>query len=155
MRSCDSSLARECMSLWYITSYHAVITGCELRDSHLIPGEKRILRRRQPLRRRTSMFSTKRQSIPVLKNVSMACDGVLTIGWPLTLKLVFRTISRPVVLPTASRRAWNSGLSVGDTVCSLADPSTCVIAGNWLRYSCRTFTVVIIYGNSEPGATSN
>ena len=30
--------------------------------------------------------------------------GVFTMGWPLTLKLVFSTICRPVVLPTAWRR---------------------------------------------------
>src|SRR5256885_5681135 len=47
-------------------------------------------------------ISRNRNSIPVPRNVSSASRGVLTIGWPLTLKLVFSTISRPVTFPTAS-----------------------------------------------------
>jgi len=39
--------------------------------------------------------------MPVPRNVSIASRGVLTMGWPLMLKLVFKTISRPVVFPTA------------------------------------------------------
>ena len=34
--------------------------------------------------------------MPVPRKVSMASRGVLTIGWPFTLKLVLSTISRPV-----------------------------------------------------------
>src|SRR5579859_1518258 len=66
--------------------------------------------------RATSVSSRNKNSIPVFRKVSMASRGVLTMGWPLTLKLVFKTISRPVVLPTASRSAWNSLLSEAETV---------------------------------------
>src|SRR5262249_39620655 len=52
-------------------------------------------------RRRTRMLSRKRKSMPVPRKVSTASSGVLTIGCPLMLKLVFRAISRPVVCPTA------------------------------------------------------
>src|ERR1700738_4770753 len=53
--------------------------------------------------RRTSVFSRNRYSMPVPRNVSIASRGVFTMGWPFTLKLVFRTISRRVTLPTALR----------------------------------------------------
>ena len=42
--------------------------------------------------------------MPVPKKVSMASVGVLTIGWPFTLKLVLSTISRPVFFPTSCSR---------------------------------------------------
>jgi len=41
-------------------------------------------------RRFTKLFSRKRNSIPVRKNVSIASRGVFTIGCPFTLKLVFK-----------------------------------------------------------------
>src|SRR5579862_1060871 len=54
---------------------------------------------RQRFRRR--WFSRKSASIPVPRKVSTASDGVFTIGWPLTLKLVLSKSSRPVSRPTA------------------------------------------------------
>jgi len=59
--------------------------------------------------------------MPVPRNVCTASSGVLTIGCPLTLKLVFSTICRPVVSPTARSRVWKSGLSVAETVCKRAE----------------------------------
>ena len=70
------------------------------------------------------MFSRNKYSIPVPRKVSIASRGVLTMGWPLTLKLVFNTISRPVSLPTSSSNVWNSLLSYADTVCTRAEPFT-------------------------------
>src|SRR5665213_1750412 len=52
-------------------------------------------------RRPIKTFSTNKQSMSVFRNVSIASWGVLTMGCPFTLKLVFSTISLPVVLPTA------------------------------------------------------
>src|ERR1700676_1151748 len=84
--------------------------------------------------RRTSVFSRKRYSIPVPRKVSIASRGVFTMGWPFTLKLVFRTISRPVILPPAFRSSWNSPLSFGEAVSRGADPFACVMAGSAARY---------------------
>src|SRR5947207_1924895 len=71
--------------------------------------------------RLTRIFSRNKYSMPVPRNVSTASRGVLTIGWPFTLKLVFNTISRPVVRPTARNSSWNSALSAAATVCTRAD----------------------------------
>ena len=48
--------------------------------------------------------------MPVPRKVSIASSGVFTIGWPFTLKLVFSTIWRPVVLPTASQQRMKIGI---------------------------------------------
>ena len=60
------------------------------------------------IRRWRRRFSRNRQSMPVPRKVSIASAGVFTMGWPLTLKLVFKTISRPVVLPTAGGRFFGN-----------------------------------------------
>ena len=54
----------------------------------------------------------------------MASWGVLTIGCPLTLKLVFSTIARPVRFSTSRRSSWNSQLSSCETVWTRAEPLT-------------------------------
>src|SRR6184192_1419699 len=105
--------------------------------------------------RLTRIFSRNKYSIPVPRKVSTASRGVLTIGCPFTLKLVFNTISRPVVRPTARSSSWNAALSAAATVCTRADPLTCVMAGSAWRNSGRTSTVTIMYGSSVPGGTSN
>ena len=59
----------------------------------------------QAAERVTWQFSRNRNSMPVPRKVSIASSGVFTIGCPLTLKLVFSTIWRPVVSPTARSSA--------------------------------------------------
>src|SRR3989441_11314260 len=103
----------------------------------------------------TPTSSRKRYSMPVPRNVSIASSGVFTMGCPLTLKLVFKTIARPVSVPTARRSAWNAASSFADTVCTRAEPFTWVIAGSSRRCASRTSTVTIMYGSSVPGGTSN
>ena len=61
----------------------------------------------------------------------MAVVDTITIAWRnvkgmqrVPEVVVFSTICRPVVFPTAWRRAWNSGLPFAETVWRRADPST-------------------------------
>lgn len=81
------------------------------------------------------------RSSPAAKNVSIASRGVQTIGCPLTLKDVFRTIGIPVISENASMIVQKRWLVERATVCTRAVPSTCVTAGR-VSWNCGRTRVV-------------
>jgi hypothetical protein len=60
------------------------------------------------------------------------------MGSPRTLNEVLSRTGTPVRFPKATSSSWNNGSSSRSTVCTRADPSTCVTPGSLARRSLRT-----------------
>src|SRR6266849_4126923 len=93
-----------------------------------------------------------RASSPVEKKVRRASPGEQTMGSPWSLKDVFSTIGTPVSWWNASINRRNGGLAASVTVCRRPVPSTCVIAGTWLRRSGRMGRQSSMNGDGATGS---